>query len=217
MKLIFQAKINTSHAELNISTGAGSWRHATIFRAARLMYGTVKKTHQILYVLRSTGNAYEVIIYRRSSRPRAPNILDKSTPMHRCIHICIQLHMHTFQQVCIHSYVHSIMNWKLFLTVLELGAPLSSFLEGVLYKSLNEWMNEWMHTYIPICLRANIHINIELPCSGRMNNRLWADDQTVASCLCSLVLSRIARVFEQEQLNLNIMTNIGQVLRQANS
>src|SRR6218665_352394 len=34
-----------------------------------------------LYVLRSTGNAYDVISHRRLSGPRPPNILDKSTPM----------------------------------------------------------------------------------------------------------------------------------------
>src|SRR6218665_1849637 len=45
------------------------------------MYGTVKKRTN-LYVLRSTGNAYDVISHRRLSGPRAPpNILDKSTPM----------------------------------------------------------------------------------------------------------------------------------------
>src|SRR6218665_2386944 len=46
------------------------------------MYGTVKKRTN-LYVLRSTGNAYDVISQRRlSGLDRAPpNILDKSTPM----------------------------------------------------------------------------------------------------------------------------------------
>ena len=40
------------------------------------------------------------------------------------------------------------MHLKLFfLTVLESGAPLSSFLEEVLYKSLNEWMNEWIYYF----------------------------------------------------------------------
>ena len=40
------------------------------------LYGTVKKTHQFICtgLLRSTGNAYDVISYRRLSRPRAPPI-----------------------------------------------------------------------------------------------------------------------------------------------
>ena len=39
-----------------------------------------------------------------------------------------------------HFQTHSIINWKLFfLTVLESGGPLSSFLEEMLHKSLNEW------------------------------------------------------------------------------
>jgi len=41
-----------------------------------------------------------------------------------------------------HFLTHSIITWQLFsLTVLELGAPLSSFLEEVLCKSLNDWEN----------------------------------------------------------------------------
>ena len=35
----------------------------------------------------------------------------------------------------------------LHITVLESGAPLSSFLKEVLYKSLNEWMNEWTNVF----------------------------------------------------------------------
>ena len=43
------------------------------------------------------------------------------------------------------SLTYSILTWKLFfLAVLESGAPLSSYLEEVLYKS-PEWMNEWMN------------------------------------------------------------------------
>src|SRR6218665_2829529 len=53
------------------------------------MYGTVKKRTN-LYVLRSTGNAYDVISHRRLSGPRAPNILDKSTSMTISIYkVCI--------------------------------------------------------------------------------------------------------------------------------
>ena len=47
-----------------------------------------------------------------------------------------------------HFQTHSIINWKLFfLTVLEPGARLSSFLEEVLCKSLNKRMNEWMNEW----------------------------------------------------------------------
>ena len=42
------------------------------------MYGTVRKMHQFsLYVLRSTGNTYDVIIYRRLSGPRAPQYFEQ--------------------------------------------------------------------------------------------------------------------------------------------
>src|SRR6218665_195833 len=47
------------------------------------MYGwtALERKRTNVYVLRSTGNAYDVISHRRLSGPRAPNILDKSTPM----------------------------------------------------------------------------------------------------------------------------------------
>ena len=45
-----------------------------------------------------------------------------------------------------HFLTHFIVNWKLFfVTMLELEAPLSSFLEEVLYKFLNEWILEWIN------------------------------------------------------------------------
>jgi len=43
------------------------------------------------------------------------------------------------------------------LTVLESGAPLSSFLEEVLYKSLNEWMNN-LHVFFSEDLSLEIRI-----------------------------------------------------------
>ena len=50
---------------------------------------------------------------------------------------------------CLLPRTLSIINWKrFFLTMLELGAPLSSFLKEMLYKSLNEWNNEYKIEWI---------------------------------------------------------------------
>ena len=75
--MIFKAKINITHV-------AGRPEVEEMQKMLRLIarlivarhectyVRTVKKTHHFLYVLRSTGNAYDVISHRRLSGPCAP-------------------------------------------------------------------------------------------------------------------------------------------------
>ena len=60
-----------------------------------------------------------------------------------------------------HFQTHSIVNEKLFvLTVLESGAPLSSFLEEVLYKSLNEWIMITMYVTMHVMVLSYLIITM---------------------------------------------------------
>jgi len=78
--LVFKAKINNP---CSTSCKAGSWRNANIFAfdcktycCKTWMYvcTALQRKRTNLYVLRSTGNAYDVISHRRLSGPRAPSI-----------------------------------------------------------------------------------------------------------------------------------------------
>ena len=81
--LFFKAKTNTTHVALN-----ALWPEVEEMQKFLVLQdlGYIRhcKENAPIYMyalLRITGNAYDITSYCRLSRPRAPNILDKSTPV----------------------------------------------------------------------------------------------------------------------------------------